>query len=134
MRFFFDNNISRRLAEAMAALSTYEDSSIQVHHLQGRFGPKVSDIQWIGTLAAEGDWVVVSGDGRIRTRPAEKRAFQSAGLTTFFWAKGWLKSRFWDQAALLVRWWPHVIQQSRLVQPGAVFEIPHRKPGKFRQL
>lgn len=133
MRFFLDNNLSFRLAPALDSLSKFEDQQHQVVHLTDMFAASVDDKVWIPALSQQGGWIVISGDCKIRTKPAEKRVFQSAKLTTFFLAPGWINAKFWHQSWLLVRWWPKIIDQASKVQAGAVFEIPfrHKGAGKF---
>ncbi len=130
MKFFFDNNISDRIAPAIACLA--DGDRDQVVHLKEKFPPDTADTIWIPALANEKGWIILSGDCRIRTRPGEREAFGKAGLTTFFFAKGWMNTRFWDQAALLVRWWPKIREQAGLAVAGSFFEVPHKNSGRFR--
>jgi hypothetical protein len=62
----------------------------------------------MGDLAAEGDWVVISGDEAIRRNPAERRAWIEMRLTTFFLQSGWMRTPMEEQAwrFLLVSVWP----------------------------
>jgi PIN like domain len=132
LRFFFDNCLSRNLAQAISALSIAED--YDVIHLQERFPADTPDVEWIRTLGQEGDWIVISGDPRISRNRHEREVWRQAQLTTFFLAKGWMNQKIWDQAVILVRWWPRIVEQAKFVQPGAVFEIPIRfGSGKFKQ-
>jgi hypothetical protein len=39
---------------------------------------------------------------------------------------------FWAQAAMLVRWWPSILDQARLVERGTGFEVPYRALGRFK--
>jgi hypothetical protein len=132
LRFFLDNNLSYRLAEALDILSGAEGHSVA--HVAKKFTASAKDVDWIHRLAEEGGWVIVSGDSRIRKRPREREIFFAARLTTFFLAPGWINARFWEQSQLLVRWWPRIIEQSALVEQGAVFEVPYRQTGRFTQL
>jgi len=45
-------------------------------------------------LAKEEDWVIVSGDLRIRKNPHEIAAWRSAGHTIFFLKPGWINLPF----------------------------------------
>jgi hypothetical protein len=76
--------------------------------------------------------VIVSGDTRIIRSQELRREWQKARLTAFFLAAGWMKVPYWPQATLLVRWWPKILEQSRLVQRGSGFEVPYRAPGTFK--
>lgn len=132
MRFFFDNNISPRIARAIGCLADFDRD--QVVHLKEQFPSNTVDTVWIPALAEEKSWIIVSGDSKIRTKPMEREAFARAGLTTFFFAKGWMNTSFWGQAALLVRWWPKIREQAGLAVSGSFFEIPHKSYGKFRPI
>ena len=43
-------------------------------------------------LAAEADWLVITGDDRIRHNPAWRRAWIQMGHTTFFLLAAWMKA------------------------------------------
>lgn len=132
MNFFIDNHLSHRLADALNALSDIDDTVV---HVARKFGPSASDQVWIAELGEEGGWVVICGDWRIRTKPAERRLFAAAGLTTFFLAKGWTNTLdYWRQAHLLVRWWPKISQQAKLVEPGTLFSVPISQSGVFKSI
>ena len=64
MRFFFDNCIAITFVKALKILA--EIQQYELIHLSERFSPDTRDPDWIRTLATEGDWVIVSGDPRIR--------------------------------------------------------------------
>lgn len=129
MKFFFDNCISHRLAAAIGALSKYE-----VKHLRDKFSTNTPDKEWIRRLAEEGDWIIISGDTRIFRNQHELAAWQSAKITGFFWAPQWLGIDLYDQAWRLVRWWPKIEEQAKLVEAGAAFELPLKHSSRFRQL
>ena len=95
MRFFFDNNLSPKLARSLHA---FVEPRHQVVHLKDRFAANTPDEVWMRALAGEPDWVIISGDLQIRKNPHEIRAWQQAGHTTFFLKKGWIALTFWDQA------------------------------------
>ena len=132
MKFLFDNNLPPSLAQAMAALCEHED--VEVVHLRDRFAENTTDTEWIKALSKEGNWAVISID-RFKKSPLEKEALRRSGLTAFILVKGWSDHKYWEKAAQLVRWWPRIMEQAELVQPGAVFEVPWNfsGKGKFRQ-
>lgn len=130
MRFFFDNNIAPRIARAINALVEPDHSAV---HLRDKFDQATSDITWMESLGADGDWVVISADQRIARNGHERKAWQESGLTLFFWEKAWHGQNFWLQAAQLVRWFPDIIDQARKVEAGAGFFVPFRYSGRFKQ-
>jgi hypothetical protein len=95
VRFFFDNNLSPKLARCLHALV---EPQHQVVHLKEKFASNTVDEVWMRSLASQPDWVIISGDLQIRKNPHEIRAWQEAGHTTFFLKKGWIALTFWDQA------------------------------------
>ncbi len=127
MRYFFDNNLSIHLAHALAALCKAE--SVEVIHLRDKFPAAISDIEWIGALAKEGDWVVISQD-RLTRNPLEKEALRRSGLTAFILVKGWARHNGWEIAARPVRWWPRIMEGAELFEGGAAFEVPWIFSGK----
>jgi len=132
VRFFLDNCLSIKYARALQALS--EIDGHEVIHLSDRFSRDAPDAAWIRGLGEEGEWVIVSGDTRIHRTEELMRVWTRSGLTAFFLAPGWMRVRYWDQATMLVRWWPHILEQARLVEWGSGFEVPHRSPtqGRFK--
>ncbi len=86
MRFFVDNCLAPKLTKALHAICQPDHEFI---HLKEKFSPDTKDIDWIGSLAKEGRWIVFSGDYSITKKPLEKQAWADSGLTGFFLKKGW---------------------------------------------
>jgi hypothetical protein len=124
VRFFLDNCLSPRYAKSLDALS--EKDGHKVFHLQDKFPRDAKDRDWIRTLGRESDWIIVSGDTRILTTPELKNEWAQSRLTAFFLASQWMNAPYWQQIASLVKWWPAIIDQSRLVERGSGFEVPFR--------
>lgn len=62
MNFLFDEHVAPRLVRALAELAQGEPYTVV--HLRERFPERTKDVEWIGTLTAEGGWVFVSQDCR----------------------------------------------------------------------
>lgn len=120
MRFFFDNNLSPKLARSLDVLVRPEH---QVVHLKEKFSADASDVVWMRSLAKEPDWVIVSGDLKIRRNPHEIKAWQEAGHTTFFLKKGWIDLTFWDQAWKFAKVFPDMIEKASRTNKGSAFFI-----------
>lgn len=120
MRFFFDNNLSPRLARSLNALVEPEH---QVVHLKDRFAANTADEVWMRSLASEPNWVIVSGDLCIRRNPHEIKAWQEAGHTTFFLKKGWISLQFWDQAWKFAKVFPEMLIAAERARKGSAFFI-----------
>jgi hypothetical protein len=131
VRFFFDNCVSIKFVQALSILAQLQE--YQLFHLTQRFSPSVTDVEWIRTLAEQGEWVIISGDPRISRGQAQRKAWQESGLTAFFFADGWASKGFWKQAESLVHWWPQIVLRARETIPGSGYLIPLN--GKdFRQI
>jgi hypothetical protein len=124
LKFFFDNTTPPRLVAALRALEGEEGPKLE--HLRERFAPETPDVDWIKTLAAEGEWVIIPGDVRISQNQFECRAWLESGLTAFFLAKGWTGLKLWDQAWRFFKWWPDIVAQAARIRPGAGFIVPLR--------
>ncbi len=120
MRFFFDNNLPPRLARALDALAGPEHSVV---HLKDRFSASTSDEVWLTQLGSEKDWVIISGDQRIRSNPHELKAWKAAKHTTFFLKRAWMTLEFWDQAQKMVKCFPGLIKQAEKAPLGSQFQL-----------
>ena len=120
MRLFFDNNLSPKLARSLNVLVEPEH---QVVHLKEQFPAQTADEVWMRALAGQPDWVIISGDLRIRKNPHEICAWQQAGHTTFFLKKGWINLTFWDQAWKFVKVFPELLATAETAPRGSVFFI-----------
>ncbi len=120
MRFFFDNNLSPKLARSLHELVRPEH---QVAHLKEKFSADTPDTVWLHSLAREEDWIIVSGDLQIRKNPHEIKAWQEAGHTTFFLKKGWIDLTFWDQAWKFAKVFRDVLDTAERARKGSAFFI-----------
>lgn len=123
MKFFFDNNLSKHLAHGIRELSGITTEVEQVLHLTDRFARDAPDLTWIGDLAQDGPWYIVSIDRFKKQHGAEREAIRRAGHTVLILDAQWSRHGFWLQSARLVKWWPQVIAHSALVTGGA-YRIP----------
>ena len=57
-----DENLPPPLARALASLFVGQH---EVVHLRERFGPKVTDVNWLTELNREGAWTILSADRKI---------------------------------------------------------------------
>lgn len=121
MKVLLDENLSPTLARALAALFVDRHDVV---HLREKFGPKVTDGEWITTLSAEGRWIVISGDRRITRNRAEYQIFRNSQLIGFFLSKGLYKSKTTKQMERILALWDSIETQAGLVQGGAMFELP----------
>lgn len=120
MRFFFDNNLPAKLAKSLHVLVEPEH---QVVHLKDRFAPDTPDETWMAALGKERDWVIISGDLRIKKNPHEVRAWRAAGHTTLFLKAGWINLPFWVQAWKFVKCFPEILATAADAERGTFFLV-----------
>ena len=83
----------------------------------------MTDEAWMLDLAKEQDWVIVSGDLRIRKNPHEIAAWRSAGHTIFFLKPGWINLPFWTQMWKFVKCFPEVLRTAERAKKGSSFYV-----------
>lgn len=129
MKVVLDENMSPRIARALAA---FFDGEHEVIYLRERFGPGVTDMEWMRTLSSEGPWVVISADRRITRSKAEYSVFRSSRFIGFFLARGLQKAPIRKQLERLLVVWDDIETFVARVESGAVFEV--RLSGRLAQL
>jgi PIN like domain len=130
MRFFFDRNMSRYLAQAIDKLDREND--IRHHDDDPRFEPETTDIEWISALAKdEPPWIVLSGDGAILKNRAERTALKEAGLTFFCMSKQWANMKTYEYAWRLIKTWPDILESAKHAPLRAqIFEVTGGRTNK----
>ncbi len=123
MKFFFDNNMSPFLAQAVTRLEEGSDRHT-VTHLREKFAPNTPDAEWIRALGTERDWVIVSCDLRITKNRAEREAWRESGLSAFFLRDGWANQPLWVYSSRFLYWWPKIVSQAGMAQVGKGFLVP----------
>jgi hypothetical protein len=116
VKYFFDNCISFRYAEALQALGVDAES------LRDRFPEDIKDIPLFQQLKGSGV-VYISADTSQATRYLEARALKEAGVTSLFFGPFWGKKSFWLQASWLISRWTIIDGFANGVQPGTCAEI-----------
>ncbi|EJW09445.1 hypothetical protein A33M_1346 [Rhodovulum sp. PH10] len=130
MKVFFDHNMSPAIARALDELFKHEH---EIRTLTDKFSRDAPDVEWIGELSREGQWIVFSGDRRITRNRAEYNTFRASNLIGLFLAPGLQKAPVIKQMERILALWPTVETLTRTVQGGAVFEVP-MKGSRLRQL
>lgn len=128
MRFFFDNTLSPHLAHAVRELCKVEADVEDVIHLRDRFPANTKDHDWITALSGSGQWVVISQDG-LTKNDLEREALRRSGLIVFVLDRQWAQHKHWAKAQNLGKWWPTIMDQSRLIRGGASYRITWRFSG-----
>jgi hypothetical protein len=131
MNFFFDANISYRIANMVAALC--EDSHRIVHITQHNdfvhnnvcnatgkvIGNKTPDLEWIPKLGESNlDWKVISGDMDIIDTAHERAMLLASRVTVFACDHNWAKLFAPEQAWKMVKLWEEVVRHAQLPGPA----------------
>ncbi|MFV1845423.1 DUF5615 family PIN-like protein [Stenotrophomonas maltophilia] len=124
MKAQIDENLPPALARAIDAIARSDDH--EVVHVREFVKPGTTDLELFDAAIHRGIRVHVTQDHHQR-KPAEREAIARLGLTVFVLAKGWSTLSHYDRAARLLEWWPKMMQQAHLVQPGAMFRVPHAR-------
>lgn len=127
MKLLLDHNLSPRIGRTLQAL-------FDQHHvvlLQDKFRVDTPDTEWIGALHAERGWTVLTKDLRIRTRPHERAAMDSASIVFFFLHGAWHGFDVNETAWRLIRLFPLMAAQSDLAERGR-FLLPINAGSKLR--
>lgn len=120
MRFFIDNNIALRLSRGF---NEFVKGGHEVVHLRERFAANTPDVDWMKALAAESNWVILSGDVAIGRNPHEVAAWKQAGHTIFFLKAGWTNIDFWQQVQKLAKCFPEIVELAQRAKPGDSFQV-----------
>ena len=106
MKCLFDNNLPPKLAKTLSFLEG--DDGIPVTHFKEKFPPDTPDIKWIGQLAKESEWFVITRDNQIRKSTPERKAWQESHIPIVFPQKSWINHDLWGIAWRLIKYWPRL--------------------------
>jgi hypothetical protein len=129
--------LSYRVANALKAFLA-DRTGLEISWVRDFVPPGTNDPTWLRAFAAEGGIAVVSGDGNILQHWPNLIAYHESGLVSFFPPTGFQhKLTGFAQAALLIRWWPAIIEQIKISERSTSWRIPmHWTPDitKFERL
>jgi predicted nuclease of predicted toxin-antitoxin system len=117
MKFFFDNNLSHRLAKAMNLLE--EDEFVM--HLKDKFRQDEIDEVWLKYVGSNG-LVLVTRDQKIRKRRAELIAFRKHSIGAFI-LTGKNLGR-WQEIKQLIWAWENMKKLAASTQRPFAFQVP----------
>lgn len=132
MRFFFDRNMSLRIARMVGAFE--REHTAQAHDDDPRFANTTPDIEWIQALGADDPtWIVISGDGRILKNKAELQALKEARLTFVCMTKQSMHIRIYEYAWKFMKVWPEIVENAGGTDPR-IFEVAGGKALKVDRM
>jgi len=131
LKLLFDNNVSPKVARAIAQLLDEGDTAIP---LRDKFAMSTTDIDWIAALGAEGGWSVISGDVRITKNKGERQAWLRTDLVGFFMEPALARLSPREQTARLLLKLPAIEAQIRLISGSALFSLPIGNNSRLKQI
>ncbi|MGJ4899445.1 hypothetical protein ACQR2B_31005 [Bradyrhizobium oligotrophicum] len=138
MKVFFDNCTSPVFAGCLDALIKRDgDEARHVRFMpEYGFAHDTTDIEWITRLGAENaEWIVITGDQRIRRNIAERTAWIKAGLKGFVLSSAFRKKTPVNQCASVLLWrWPDMRTFILQAAPGSMFELSINRRSGFVSL
>lgn len=124
--FFFDENISLKLAESLRQCRA--PGIIQHSRKIGMSG--LGDAEWIAKIAEKG-WIAISTDRNPKTRGITSRELAESGATYLMIGQFFDHMRSWDRAKWMIRHWDYIYESASSWPAGSVWLM--QKNGKARR-
>jgi len=130
MNFYFDANVSSRIARMLAAV--HGDDHVIVHITEhpdfaqnnNQYGNNTQDIEIIQKLgSSQQKWIMISGDCDIIDTAHERAALHQSGLTFFALDRNWAKSKITEQAWKILKVWDDIERFAK--EPDPRFYLLH---------
>jgi predicted nuclease of predicted toxin-antitoxin system len=115
-RYFFDECLSRKVAEALRVLG------VDVIHLRDEWGEGVKDVDWIARIKREGR-IVITQDGAMRRKDAERVALRESPVVFVFMNSALTKMDGLKQAGWLLTHWEDIEHGVAKARTGDCFEV-----------
>ena len=125
MIFFFDNNLSPRLAKAMGIL----EQNGRVMHLQDKFRPDAKDEDWL-EYVGKNRMILITRDKMIRRHAAELRAIKNYKVGAFILTG--TVTNIWDTVRQVINNWLKIKGLASKTSLPFAFKVPFR--GKIEKL
>lgn len=116
--FFFDNDISFRIAQALSHLV----QSHEILALRDKFAVDTLDTTWIPEVGREG-WIVISSDFNQRRRDSEHKALRDNGVRALYVRHGGKPHTLYADAARIIKNWPKIEQWGLDAKPGTLARL-----------
>lgn len=121
MNYFFDNNISPKIARALNFLCIND----HVIHLRDKFKGNTDDAVWIRELGKDSkNWIIISGDKAILSKLHEQEALIKSGCTIFVFDKPFQNKDFWTQTIRIITIWQEIKALSKQNEKESIFRVP----------
>lgn len=126
MKIALDENIATAVVKMLSGLAKADDSQRITVVSAKKYRPidERGDENWVRRFARARGNIVVTGDANIRKNLHEQAAFFQAGMITFFFDAAWNQLPLHNKAAMLMTWWPAIIEKAKVSKPGDSWEMP----------
>lgn len=111
------------------------NSSTEVCHARDLGLHNKPDTEWIEHLAATGeDWMVFTGDGRIRKNKAEREAYRRANLKGVVLAPAYQKTDMGRCCGMIVAKWDSLTDFTARIEAPYLVEVSINLTPKYKVL
>jgi hypothetical protein len=117
LKFFVDHCLSPKYVQILGGLDLGDVTS-----LRENFAPDTPDVVWIKELGARG-WILITKDRSQRSKPPERAALSSEGVSAFYLAHAFDHLPLQDQAWRVLRFWPSIVAQAECAKKGACYIV-----------
>lgn len=135
---FFDSCVSPVHANILHALISPDGAVARHIRFMPDYGFYASTpgVAWIEVLGRDrpSDWVIITGDDRIRRNSVERMAWKRAGLKGFVLARAFQDIARHRIASHLLWRWPEMARFIDSAAPGSMFELRPSRGAKFVSL
>ena len=119
MTYFFDNNLSIKIVQILKILD------VDAIHLTEQYAPGTLDMEWIPGVGKKG-YVIITLDGRIATRPPERKVLRQARVTSVFIYGKFPGKRIWEQVMWILKHWDKIECAVASADRGTILRIDGR--------
>ncbi len=116
--FFFDNDISFRVAEALGKLV----HGHEVKPLRDVFPANTPDTEWIPEVGRKG-WILISRDHNQRRRDTEHLALKDHGVRALYIRYSGTQDTLFADAARIIKNWPKIEKWGTTAAPGTLARL-----------
>jgi hypothetical protein len=116
--FFFDNDISFRIAQALGHLVPDH----RVVALRDEFPTNTPDTAWIPEVGRKG-WIVISRDHNQRRRDSEHKALMDNGVRVLYVRYSGQQETLYSDAARIIHNWPKIQAWGLAAAPGTLAKL-----------
>ena len=118
--FFFDNDISYRIVEALKELVPPDEHELR--YLRQEFPMGTKDIDWIPEIGKLG-WILISKDYNQRRRETEHRALRDSNVKALYLRQTGGQHEIYADAARIIKNWPKIRDWGTKAKPGTLARL-----------